>query len=341
MARSIAPKFVLPILAASVAATVLTAPQPTYAADLKFAFPAPAVSYLNRLVFTPWAKKVGEASGGTLNVKIFAGPVLGTFRNIYPRTVKGVADICFGIFGPIYSSFPKSQVASLPVAKRTAREAAIVLWRMANGSLKSEFTAIKPLAMFTFPDATIHLAKPVKRVEDIKGLKLSVSTKLIGQVVHALGAAPVFTQPTETYLSISRGVIDGIVTTWNAVHTFKLNEVTSYHIEGQMGLSPAFVVMNKASYAKLPAKAKKAIDDNIGEQLSARLGALNDEDANKVKERLSKEKDRTIVEVSGQALVHWNQAINKVVDAWAKDTPGGAKVIAEYKAELARVRAGK
>ena len=53
--------------------------------QLKYAFPATPKSPLMARGMVPWAKEVSAASGGTLNVKVFGGPVLGTFRNIYDR----------------------------------------------------------------------------------------------------------------------------------------------------------------------------------------------------------------------------------------------------------------
>ena len=52
-------------------------------ASIKFAFLAPPRSLVHQWSFKPWVKDVNEASGGTLAIKIIAGPTLGNFRNIY------------------------------------------------------------------------------------------------------------------------------------------------------------------------------------------------------------------------------------------------------------------
>jgi TRAP-type C4-dicarboxylate transport system substrate-binding protein len=65
-------------------AAALPAPDVAYAADpvqLKFGFPVPPMSFVNRRGVTPWIKDLEAAAQGTLEIKLFAGPTLGTVRN--------------------------------------------------------------------------------------------------------------------------------------------------------------------------------------------------------------------------------------------------------------------
>ncbi len=333
-----------PVLALA-AALALAAGLPARAGEpmaLRFGVPAPPNSFLVRDVFGHWVKEVNATAPDAVHAQIFAGSALGDFRVVYDRTVAGVSDIGFGIFGPIARQFPIVQVVSLPFEARNASESSVAMWRLyANGTLAGELAKVKPLGLFTFPNSTVHLAKPIAGVADLKGLKLSVSIKLIGNVIEQLGATPLAIQPTDTYQSISRGVIDGIVTAWNAVATFKLYEVTKYHLEAPLGMSPGFVVMNKQSYARLPAVAKKAVDARSGAVLSRELGLATDADANKTKARVAAMAGHKMEDIPAADQAVWRAAAKKVADAWVKATPGGAQALAAYEAELARLRAGK
>ena len=76
----------------------------------------------NTKIFTPWAADVTKAANGAVEVKIFTGAVLANNQNIYDRTTAGVADIGFGVFGPLSSLFPQTNVATLPFeSESTAR----------------------------------------------------------------------------------------------------------------------------------------------------------------------------------------------------------------------------
>ncbi len=314
----------------------------TEPSTLRFGVPAPPTSFLVRKVFGPWVKAVNQDAHGAVHAQIFAGSALGDFRVIYDRTVAGVADIGFGIFGPIARQFPVTQVVSLPFEAQNSAESSVAMWRLyANGTLSGELSKVKPLGLFTFPNATIHLAKPISSVADLKGKKLSVSTRLIGNVIEQLGATPFAIQPTDTYQSISRGVIDGIVTSWNAVETFKLSEVTRYHLEAPLGMSPGFVVMNKGAYARLPAAARAVIDKHSGAVLSRELGLATDSDAEEAKRKVGAMAGQKLDDIPAKDLGTWQAAAKTIADKWIKATPGGAKALTAFEVELERIRAGK
>jgi TRAP-type C4-dicarboxylate transport system substrate-binding protein len=308
-------------------------------AQLKFGFPAPPQSFLKTKVFDAWVADANAAMAGAAEIKMFVGPVLGDFRNIYDRTIAGVADLSFGIFGPIGNQFPKTLVVSLPFETRDAIETSVVSWRLlASGLTAAEQSKVKSLALFSFPSASVHLDKAIAHVQGMKGLKLSVSTKLIGQVIENLGASPVAIPPTDTYQSLSRGVIQGIVTSWNAFQTFKLAEVTRHHIEAPLGASPAFLFMNKDSFARLPEAARKAIEARTGESLSRRLGVAVDQDEAANRNRVKALAGQTIAGIPAAEMGVWREAAQKAVDGWVADTEDGAKLLAALRAEVAKHR---
>jgi len=309
---------------------------------LKFGFPAPVTSYVNTEGMTPWLEQVEKASGGTLQIKLFAGPTLGTFRDIYERTLNGVSQISFGVFGPLANQFPRTQVTGLPFLSDNTKTSSVALWRLyAKGLLKPELDKVKVLALFNFPSSTLNTTKPVKSVEDLKGMKIAVSSRTLGEVAAALGASPVTLTPTELYQGMSRGVVDAVFVAWTAVKTFKLDEVTKDHLEVPVGEAPAYVFMNAATYASLPAKAKQAIDKLSGESFSERLGANNQAADDEESKLVATKPGHEVSRISDAQYAIWKTRIQPVVDEWIKTTPDGAKVYSAYQDELKRVTAAK
>jgi copper(I)-binding protein len=51
--------------------------------------------------------------------------------------------------------------------------------------------------------------------------------------------------------------------------------------------------------------------------------------------------NQTITTLSPEEEAHWKARAKPVVDAWAAATPDGAKVLAAYRAEIAKIRAEK
>ena len=307
---------------------------------LKFGFPAPSTSYVNTDGMTPWINDVEKASDGTLKIKLFAGPALGTFRDIYDRTINRVVEISFGVFGPLASEFPRTQVSDLPFLSDNTELSSVALWRLyAKGGLAPEFDRVKVLALFNFPSSLLNTTKPIKTIEDMKGQKYAVSSRMAGEVAEALGAAPVTLTPTELYEAMNRGVVDGIFIAWTSVKTFKLQEVTKYHLEARLGEAPAFVFMNKDAYANLPEKARQAIDKYSGESFSRRLGIANRNADRSEAEAVAAMSGQSVSSLSPEQQALWQTHIDTVINAWVKHTPDGAKVLAAYREELAKLGA--
>ncbi|HEY3917482.1 MAG TPA: TRAP transporter substrate-binding protein [Stellaceae bacterium] len=305
------------------------------AVTLKFGFPAPVSSYVNTDGMTPWINDVEKASDGTLQIKLFAGPTLGTFRDIYDRTLANVAQISFGVFGTLASQFPRTQVSDLPFISDDTRTSSVALWRLyAKGLLNPEYDKVKVLALFTFPGSILNSNKSVKTLDGVVGMKLAVSSRTLGDIAVAMGGSPVTLTPTELYQGMSRGVVDGILVGWTAVKTFKLEEVTKQHLSLPLGAAPAFVFMNKTAYAALPPKAKAAIDKYSGEAFSDRLG-IADENANREEAKyVASLPGQSVTKLSAEQYPLWEKRIHSVVESFEKTAPDGARLLAAYREEI-------
>ena len=305
------------------------------AVTLKFGFPAPAVSYVNTEGMTPWIHDVENASDGTLKIKLFAGPTLGTFSNIYERTLENVVQISFGTFGAYASVFVRTQVSDLPFINDDTRRSSVALWRLyAKGLLNPEYDKVKVLALFTFPGSILNSNKPVKTLAEVKGMKLAASSRTLGEIAIAMGAAPITLTPSDLYEAMNRRVVDGILVGWTAVKTFRLDDVTKDHLQLPLGEAPAFVFMNKSAYDALPAPAKAAIDKYSGEAFSDRLGLAN-EHANRAEAKhVASLAGHSVTKLSAEQYPLWEKRIHPVIEQWAKSTPDGAKLLADFQDEL-------
>ena len=74
---------------------------PVYAepVQLKFGYPGPLTAWPYTKGFGPWAQEVERDAPGLVEIKVYPGGAIATFRNAYDRTINGVADMTFGTFG--------------------------------------------------------------------------------------------------------------------------------------------------------------------------------------------------------------------------------------------------
>jgi TRAP-type C4-dicarboxylate transport system substrate-binding protein len=306
---------------------------------LRFAYPAPPQTASNALGFTPWAQEVAAASGGAIEIKIFPGAAIADYNKVYDRVVNGVADIGYGVVGPVSTEFPKTMVNALPFEAKTLVEAGVALWRIyEKGVIADEYGRVRLLCVFDFPDNGLHTRKPIKTMADVQGMKLSVGTRMLGEIVERLGGTPIQLQPSDYYSGNQRGVVDGSATSWPAFAPFKLAEVTTHHLEVELGPAPAFTVMNKDSYAKLPEAGRKALDQLSGEGFSRRMIDTSLRSDTENRDATAAKSGQTISRLDPAEEKRWRERLAPVTEAWVKATPNGAAVLAAYRAEITGLR---
>jgi TRAP-type C4-dicarboxylate transport system substrate-binding protein len=306
---------------------------------LKFAFPAPPQSLVHVWGSQPWMEEVQKSAAGTIEIKFYPGPALGNFHNIYDRMLNGVADIAFGTFSDMAGVFPRTTVSNLPFQAQSCYDAGLALWRiLENGTIAPEYEKVRTLALFTFPPSGFHSNKPLKTAADFKGMKLTSNSRVGSRVVELLGASPVTVTPPEVYPSLQRGLAQGAVIGWSAFFPFKLHEVTKYHLEAPFGNSASFFFMNKDVYAKLPEQAQRAFDRHSGEVFAKTLGRASDRMQADGRAGVEKMPGHVVTTVSDAEAERWKHILSPMVDEWLRDVPDGARVLAAYREEIAKIR---
>ena len=102
--------------------------------------------------------------------------------------------------------------------------------------------------------------RPIRAVEDIRGLKLrSLPTKIHVTFWRALGASPTPMDWAEVYPALQQGVVDGQENPPGIVFFEKLADVQKYYSLTKHVNEPGNVLMSRAAYEKLPADIQKAI----------------------------------------------------------------------------------
>ena len=146
-----------------------------------------------------------------------------------------------------------------------------------------------------------------------------------------------------TYEKLQRGVIQGAIAPWTAIPVFKLDEVTSYHVEADLSVGLTFIGMSKKFYNGLPADLRKLIDDRFTGDRVAAHGArcfqkIDERAIARVRKRGS-----AIVKLSAQdrekAKVILKPVIERIIaNTEAKGKPA-RKFYGALQAEIAKVKA--
>lgn len=260
-------------------ATAMLTPVETSAADLKLAHFTSPKHPMDRLFMRPWSKKVQKMSGGSLNIKIFPGGKLGKGpRAQYKRAVDGVADMTFGLQGYTSKIFKRTTMVELPALATNSGELVRKFWKVYRQYMSPEYKHVKVLAVWV-GEAPVFMTrnKPIKTLDDIKGLKIRTPSANQSRWLKALGATPVSFPVTQMYRALETGRVDALLVPPSVIRSFKIGEVAKYFTTGldaAFGRSPFFVVMNKKSWKRLDSSHKIIIDRTTGADWSAQATAI-------------------------------------------------------------------
>ena len=160
---------------------------------------------------------------------------------------------------------------------------------------------------------------------DMKGLKIRGSGAVQSAFIKELGGSPVTMPITEVYTSMEKGVLDGVLTAFTAMRSFKLYDVSKYSLKAGLTAAPMAVAMNKKTWDSLPPDIQK-IFDKLKKKYAFECATAYDEDLEKALD-MGKDKGKVIYPLSNAELKKWEKKVGPLYDQWiddmeAKDLPG-------------------
>ena len=106
--------------------------------------------------------------------------------------------------------------------------------------------------------------RPIKTVEDFKGLKMRSFGPMGATTLRALGAMAVVTASEETYTALQQGVIDGATTPAGVFLARKYYDVQKYTTNaGMLNATFGFIIVNSAWWKGLPADVRTGLSDVV------------------------------------------------------------------------------
>ena len=274
-------------------------------------------------VLTPWSQEVARLSNNRLTVRLFPAMQLGGRPpELYRQTVQGITDATFTLPGYTSNDFPMMALTELPGTATSAEDGTRKLWANFDKFLAREFKDTKVLMLWNSDSASLMSKnKPLRTLEDLKGMKIRAPSAAQSAQLEALGATPIDMPAPAIYNNLDRGVIDATQIPMSAALDFKLIEVARYFtIDAPLGRSPFLVAMNRARYEKLPADLRKVIDDTTGLNLSLKGAATYDKKNREAIE--AAKKDREVIPLAAAERQRWIAAfrpmIQRQVDAGEK-----------------------
>ena len=171
----------------------------------------------------------------------------------------------------------------------------------------------------TSPPAVLQtIAKPVRTLEELKGLKIR-GTGRIGDLVKTLGATPMPVEMVDLYEALRRHVIDGNFGPMEQLKGFKIGEVIRYTTAcWKIGTSYTFyVVMNRSKWNGLPEDIKKIFQETADEFKDKWAVMWNEIEIEGM--QFLNSQGGQILQLSDAEAARWVKASQPVVEEFRKD----------------------
>ena len=284
---------------------------------LKFSTWHPPASREVKTVWIPMLEELKKRSNGRITYTMYAGGALGKGPEHFDIVKKGLSDM--GYFTATWTpgKFPLTDVLSMAAwvdGKDLGTDIGNEVYKKV---LKDEFKDVKVLELNGCIQAFLWTTKPVKSLDDLKGLKIRSPGGMQTMYIKALGAEPVFMPLGDVYLAMETGTIDGLVTCPPLVLAFKLYEVAKYGVKATFGCVSEGVVMNKKKWESTPKDLQKIIMDVVGNPFATTHGLDKKTYATMMKEL--KDKGVKIYNLTPEQQAKWAKRFQEATKKWVAE----------------------
>jgi TRAP-type transport system periplasmic protein len=203
---------------------------------------------------------ISKRTNGRVQITFYPGGSLVQQMQAYDGAVNNIANISEVMKSMFPDRFPLTYGWGLPVGFKNGIQATKVMNQMYAKYKYKEMSDVHWLWIFGSGNPHLLTNKPIKTINDVKGLKI----KCLGtnsEQVKAWGATPVVMATAEAYDALKKGILDGAVQTTNQLYDFKLAEVVKYSMYVDVGVAQFADVMNSGIWNSLPPDIQKVFDD--------------------------------------------------------------------------------
>lgn len=237
-----------------------------WAADYKIRFA------INQPPDNPWTKGgmvfkkyVEELSKGRIAVEVHHSGTMGKQREVVEMVRMGTLEMTMPGAAQLQAFAPEMGAVVIPYIWKD-RE---TMFETLDGPLGDYFLAKNldkaGIRFAGFVDngfrSVTNSKRPIKSVEDMKGLKIRVlPSPICLAYFKAIGASPIHVDWVELFEALRSGVVDAQENPPTMVLTARFPEIQKYYsLTGHMN-EPGVVIMSKQFYSKLPEDLKLVVD---------------------------------------------------------------------------------
>ncbi len=276
-----------------------------------------------------FAQKIDLLTDGRIKVQVFTGGTLGKALNVSETVKNGIAQCGHTWMGYDWGKDKTAVVFGGFAGSMDSERMLHWLYEGGGAQLQREFRMEKfgvvsmPLFIRT-AEAFLHSRKPVRTMEDLKGLKLRTAGAWL-EISKGMGAAPVTMPGADVFTSLERGAIDA--TEWGTLYeniSSGFHKVAKYVIIPgvHQPVAPFELVINKEAWEKLSDRDKTLVEQAAKMVTFESWTRIGHEDAKALEFFRSQgneiiELDKDVQRAVKKAAIEWGKA-QEAENPWFK-----------------------
>jgi tripartite ATP-independent transporter DctP family solute receptor len=213
------------------------------------------VGYPTDLGQQAFANEITKATNGKFKFKIFPQMTLGAQNSAIDQLRFGVIDWAVFNLGPLSETVPEFKLLTLPYVFKSDEH----MYRVMDSEIGDKMAAamtkhgLVGLGWYGSGARSFYTSKkPVKSVEDLKGMKFRVmKTAVFVDTIEALGAKAAPLPYSEVYTAIKTGVVDGAENNWPSYESSGHYEVAKYYTLDMHSVVPEILCVSKKLWDSL------------------------------------------------------------------------------------------
>ena len=328
------------LLAGVAMATLLPTLASAQEVTLRMSYWVPAAIAPGAKGLEPWADSVEAASNGRIKIERYPAQQLGAAPDHYDMARDGIADITWVNPGYNAGRFPIFSLSEVPFQVSDSVKGARAIHEWYAKHAASEMKDVYFCLANPHGVGALHSKEKITTPDQVKGLNVRPAHATMARMVSILGGAPVQVPAPEAGEALRRGTADAITFAWGGIYDFRIDDVTTEHLDMPLYISTQILVMNHDSYNALSDENKAVIDSHCNPDWSAKISegwAGADAEA---RDKMAADPTHNLNVPTDDEVKQWREATAPVLDAWKADvTKAGGDADAIYKAYIDKLEA--
>jgi len=226
---------------------------------LRYTSHTPRSHGLYAQAFVPFAELVERETRGRLRLVAFTDQLMHDPVDGFKACVTGISDYTHGYVTYQPGSFRLLHATQLPFLFPSPQVASLVVEELHPKYFKDEYERMG--VYLAHVDCTspynIISKTPIRRLEDLEGIKMRVTGGLVAEIFRELGAVPVAISAAEVYTALQRGIVDAIALSVSDMASYRLQEIGPYYTRIDLNVLALHYCMNRRAFDSLPGDLKE------------------------------------------------------------------------------------